>query len=129
MKLRGIKRFLVKKMLQNAISEKFLLCHSTYFVCDHTCVCVHTYVCLIFPCAAVAEDDGVVLVPLARHKGTYGSVMVLYVSRGVTAQPGGVDYLLPDGAALFMDGQNVSFINVSITNDDERWAAQLSAPA
>ncbi|XP_032809135.2 adhesion G-protein coupled receptor V1 isoform X2 [Petromyzon marinus] len=69
---------------------------------------------------SVAEEDGVLLVPLARHKGTYGSVMVLYVSRGVTAQPGGEDYLLPDGAALFMDGQNVSFINVSITDDDER---------
>ncbi|KAM4875921.1 adhesion G-protein coupled receptor V1 [Thomomys bottae] len=67
----------------------------------------------------VEEDVGTVAIPVLRLCGTYGLVTADFISRSASALPGGVDYTLHGGVATFQHGQNLTFINVSITDDDE----------
>ncbi|XP_019373727.1 PREDICTED: G-protein coupled receptor 98 [Gavialis gangeticus] len=67
----------------------------------------------------VEEDVGMIMIPVLRKHGTYGYVTADFISRGITALPG-VDYIVNNDSVIFHHGQNRSFINVSIIDDDER---------
>ncbi|XP_042546906.1 adhesion G-protein coupled receptor V1 [Dipodomys spectabilis] len=67
----------------------------------------------------VEEDVGMVAIPVRRLHGTYGRVTADFISQSASALPGGVDYTLHGSSATFQHGQNLSFIHVSITDDDE----------
>ncbi|XP_017272706.1 adhesion G-protein coupled receptor V1 [Kryptolebias marmoratus] len=64
----------------------------------------------------VEEDVGIVLIPVVRRVGSYGSVSALFISRGLSATPG-VDYILRNDSVTFVNGQNISYINVTIIDD------------
>ncbi|XP_015282612.1 PREDICTED: G-protein coupled receptor 98 [Gekko japonicus] len=68
----------------------------------------------------VEEDVGLIMIPVLRRRGNYGYVTADYVSRSVSALPDGVDYHITNNSITFYHGQNQSFINVLIINDDER---------
>lgn len=68
----------------------------------------------------VEEDIGTVMIPVQRLHGTHGRVTADLVSQSSSAVPGGVDYVLHGSSVTFQHGQNLSFINVSIIDDDER---------
>lgn len=68
----------------------------------------------------VEEDIGTIMIPVQRLHGTYGRVTADFVSQSSSAVPGGVDYVLHGSSVTFQHGQNLSFINVSIIDDDER---------
>ncbi|KAM9694992.1 adhesion G-protein coupled receptor V1 [Trichechus inunguis] len=67
----------------------------------------------------VEEDVGVIMIPVVRLHGTYGLVTADFISQSSSAIPGGVDYALHDSTVTFQHGQNLSFINVSIIDDNE----------
>nr|XP_031304026.1 adhesion G-protein coupled receptor V1 [Camelus dromedarius] len=67
----------------------------------------------------VEEDVGMVMVPVVRLHGTYGLVTADFISQSSSAVPGGVDYMLHGSSVTFQHGQNLSFINVSIIDDNE----------
>ncbi|KAI4570105.1 hypothetical protein MJT46_007399 [Ovis ammon polii x Ovis aries] len=67
----------------------------------------------------VEEDTGTIMIPVQRLHGTYGRVTADLVSQSSSAVPGGVDYVLHGSSVTFQHGQNLSFINVSIIDDDE----------
>ncbi|KAK9522608.1 hypothetical protein VZT92_019059 [Zoarces viviparus] len=64
----------------------------------------------------VEEDVGVVLIPVVRRVGSYGPVSAQFTSRGLSATPD-LDYILNNGSAKFVHGQNTSYINVTIIDD------------
>lgn len=64
---------------------------------------------------------GTFLIPVLRTKGTYGYVTADVISRGISALPNGVDYTVPNTSVAFQHGQNRSFINIWITDDEERY--------
>ncbi|XP_068559504.1 adhesion G-protein coupled receptor V1 [Cebidichthys violaceus] len=64
----------------------------------------------------VEEDVGTVLIPVVRRVGSYGPVSAQFTSRGLSATPD-VDYILNNGSATFVHGQNTSYINVTIIDD------------
>ncbi|XP_036069486.1 adhesion G-protein coupled receptor V1 isoform X2 [Oryzias melastigma] len=64
----------------------------------------------------VEEGVGTVLIPVVRRVGFYGSVSARFISRGLSATPG-LDYILKNGSVTFVNGQNVSYINVTIIDD------------
>lgn len=64
------------------------------------------------------EDAGVITLPVLRLRGTYGRVSADFSSRGFSADPRG--YTLHGSSVAFQHGQNLSFINVSIIDDNER---------
>ena len=68
----------------------------------------------------VEEDIGTIMIPVQRLHGTHGRVTADLVSQSSSAVPGGVDYVLHGSSVTFQHGQNLSFINVSIIDDDER---------
>ena len=68
----------------------------------------------------VEEDIGTIMIPVQRLHGAYGRVTADLVSQSSSAVPGGVDYVLHGSSVTFQHGQNLSFINVSIIDDDER---------
>uniref|UniRef100_A0A452G4U0 Adhesion G-protein coupled receptor V1 n=1 Tax=Capra hircus TaxID=9925 RepID=A0A452G4U0_CAPHI len=67
----------------------------------------------------VEEDIGTIMIPVQRLHGAYGRVTADLVSQSSSAVPGGVDYVLHGSSVTFQHGQNLSFINVSIIDDDE----------
>ncbi|XP_063820072.1 adhesion G-protein coupled receptor V1 [Pseudophryne corroboree] len=67
----------------------------------------------------VEEDVGIVLIPVLRTRGTYGYVTADFITRGISALPNGVDYTISNTSVIFQHGQNHSFINVSIIDDEE----------
>ncbi|XP_073933195.1 adhesion G-protein coupled receptor V1 isoform X3 [Castor canadensis] len=67
----------------------------------------------------VEEDVGMITIPVVRLHGTYGRVTADFISQSSSAVPGGVDYTLLGSTVTFEHGQNLSFINVSIVNDNE----------
>ncbi|XP_066129903.1 adhesion G-protein coupled receptor V1 [Saccopteryx bilineata] len=67
----------------------------------------------------VEEDVGTIRIPVVRLRGTYGRVMAAFISQSSSAVPGGIDYVLHGDSVTFQHGQNLSFINVSIIDDDE----------
>lgn len=66
------------------------------------------------------EDVGMIMIPVVRLRGTYGHVTADFISQSSSAVPGGVDYVLLGTSVTFQHGQNLSFINVTIVDDDER---------
>uniref|UniRef100_A0A4W3JB69 Adhesion G-protein coupled receptor V1 n=1 Tax=Callorhinchus milii TaxID=7868 RepID=A0A4W3JB69_CALMI len=66
------------------------------------------------------ENIGIIGIPVIRRQGTYGVVTADFVSRAITAFPDGIDYILTNNTIQFQNGQNQSFINVSIIDDTER---------
>ncbi|KAM6225436.1 adhesion G-protein coupled receptor V1 [Rhynchocyon petersi] len=67
----------------------------------------------------VEEDVGMIVIPVLRLQGTYGLVTADIISQSSSALPGGVDYILHSSTVTFQHGQNLSFINVSIIDDNE----------
>ncbi|OWK12096.1 hypothetical protein Celaphus_00003870 [Cervus elaphus hippelaphus] len=59
------------------------------------------------------------MIPVQRLHGTYGRVTADFISQSSSAVPGAVDYVLHGSSVTFQHGQNLSFINVSIIDDDE----------
>ncbi|KAG7490788.1 G-protein coupled receptor 98 [Solea senegalensis] len=72
----------------------------------------------------VEEDVGTVLVPVVRRVGMYGRVSAQFISRGLSATHG-LDYTLNDGSVMFVHGQNVSFINVTVVDDLDSENAEI----
>ncbi|XP_035235780.1 adhesion G-protein coupled receptor V1 isoform X2 [Anguilla anguilla] len=72
----------------------------------------------------VEEERGSLSIPVLRRGGSYGQVTADYISRGLTALPN-IDYILPNGSVIFQQGQNVSYINVTIIDDLEREYSEL----
>ncbi|KAM8885173.1 adhesion G-protein coupled receptor V1 [Spinachia spinachia] len=64
----------------------------------------------------VAEDVGTLLIPVVRRVGSYGIVSAQFTSRGLSATPN-LDYILKNGSAKFLHGQNTSYINLTIIDD------------
>ncbi|MED6250420.1 Adhesion G-protein coupled receptor V1 [Ataeniobius toweri] len=64
----------------------------------------------------VEEDVGHILIPVVRRMGSYGTVSAQFISRGLSATPN-LDYFLHNGSLMFLSGQNISFINVTIIDD------------
>lgn len=62
---------------------------------------------------------GTVLIPMVRRVGSFGSVSVQFISRGLSATPD-LDYILNNGSVTFVHGQNTSYINVTIIDDLDR---------
>nr|XP_014349406.1 PREDICTED: G-protein coupled receptor 98 [Latimeria chalumnae] len=73
-----------------------------------------------FLALCVEEDVGMLLIPVLRKGGTYGLVTASFISHGISASPGGIDYSVPNTSVTFYHGQNQSYINVSIIDDSER---------
>lgn len=61
-----------------------------------------------------------IMIPVVRLHGTYGHVTADVISQSSSAVPGGVDYVLHGSSVTFQHGQSLSFINVSIIDDNER---------
>lgn len=59
------------------------------------------------------------LVPVVRRVGSYGLVSANFSSRGLSATPD-VDYILHNDSVVFVSGQNISYIGVTIIDDLER---------
>lgn len=74
---------------------------------------------MCFSFSLVEEGVGTVLIPVVRRVGFYGSVSARFISRGLSATPG-LDYILKNGSVTFVNGQNVSYINVTIIDDLDR---------
>ncbi|XP_036619299.1 adhesion G-protein coupled receptor V1 [Trichosurus vulpecula] len=66
----------------------------------------------------VEEDIGMIMIPVVRLHGTYGNVTADFVSQSISALLG-VDYNVHGNSVIFRHGDNLSFINVSIIDDDE----------
>ncbi|XP_018414734.1 PREDICTED: G-protein coupled receptor 98, partial [Nanorana parkeri] len=71
-----------------------------------------------FTAIQVEEDVGVILIPVLRTRGTYGYVTADLISHDISATAG-IDYAVSNTTVVFMHGQNQSFINVSIIDDEE----------
>ncbi|CAJ1068549.1 adhesion G-protein coupled receptor V1 [Xyrichtys novacula] len=72
----------------------------------------------------VEEDVGTLLIPVVRRVGTYGSVSAQFVSRGLGATPD-LDYILNNDSVTFEQGQNTSYINVTIIDDMDSEHAEI----
>lgn len=62
---------------------------------------------------------GYVLIPVVRRVDSYGTVSARFISRGLSATPN-LDYILHNDSLVFVSGQNISFINVTIVDDMDR---------
>uniref|UniRef100_A0A674GVY7 Adhesion G protein-coupled receptor V1 n=1 Tax=Taeniopygia guttata TaxID=59729 RepID=A0A674GVY7_TAEGU len=71
----------------------------------------------------VEEDAGLIMIPVLRKCGTYGNVMADFLSRSISALHG-VDYIIHNNTVVFYNGQNQSFIYISIINDEESELAE-----
>ncbi|XP_058132092.1 adhesion G-protein coupled receptor V1 [Dasypus novemcinctus] len=67
----------------------------------------------------VEEDVGMIMIPVLRLRGTYGHVTADVIAQSASATPGGVNYILHGRSVTFQHGQNLSFINISIIDDNE----------
>lgn len=67
----------------------------------------------------VEEDVSTVLIPVVRRVGSYGLVSAHFMSRGLSATPD-VDYILHNDSVTFVNGQNISYINVTVIDDLDR---------
>lgn len=66
---------------------------------------------------SVEESAGVVLVPVRRSGGTFGTVGAEFVVTAVTATGGGVDFSPDSGSIQLGIGENMTEIIVNIIND------------
>ncbi|XP_036887970.1 adhesion G-protein coupled receptor V1 [Sturnira hondurensis] len=67
----------------------------------------------------VEEDVGLIVIPVVRLHGTHGQVTADFISQSSSAVPGGINYILHGDSVTFQHGQSLSFINVSIIDDNE----------
>ncbi|KAH0628079.1 hypothetical protein JD844_008789 [Phrynosoma platyrhinos] len=74
--------------------------------------------------ALLEEDVGMIMIPVVRRHGDYGSVTADFISRSISALPDGIDYSIANNTVIFHHGQNQSFISVLIIDDDEREYAE-----
>ncbi|XP_040011455.1 adhesion G-protein coupled receptor V1 [Xiphias gladius] len=72
----------------------------------------------------VEEEVGTVLIPVVRRVGSYGPVSAQFISRGLSATPD-LDYILYNGSAMFVHGQNTSHINITIIDDRDSEYAEI----
>ncbi|KAG8456387.1 hypothetical protein GDO86_002244 [Hymenochirus boettgeri] len=72
----------------------------------------------------VEEDVGVFVVPVVRIHAAYGYVTADFISRSISALPNGIDYMVANSSVTFQHGQQLSFINISITDDEESESAE-----
>ncbi|KAK5871603.1 hypothetical protein PBY51_004474 [Eleginops maclovinus] len=72
----------------------------------------------------VEEDVGSVMIPVVRRVGSYGLVSAQFTSRGLSATPG-LDFILNNGSVTFLNGQNISYINVTIIDDLDSESAEV----
>ncbi|XP_072270059.1 adhesion G-protein coupled receptor V1 [Pyxicephalus adspersus] len=78
-----------------------------------------------FTAIQVEEDVGIILIPVLRTRGTYGYVTADLISHDISATAG-IDYAVSNTTVVFLHGQNQSFINISIMDDEEsEFAEQL----
>ncbi|KAM9330953.1 adhesion G-protein coupled receptor V1 [Gastrophryne carolinensis] len=71
-----------------------------------------------FTSLQVEEDVGVILIPVLRTRGTYGYVTADVSSHDISAV-GGADYTFSNTTVVFLHGQNQSFFNISIIDDED----------
>ena len=62
------------------------------------------------------RDIGLVSLPVNRGPGTYGGILVKYLTTDLTAKLG-IDYTSPAGLLSFLDGQMQALLNISLIND------------
>ncbi|OCU02316.1 adhesion G-protein coupled receptor V1 [Xenopus laevis] len=67
----------------------------------------------------VEEDVGTFSIPVMRIYGAYGYVTAEFVSQSISALANGIDYTVPNTSVTFQHGQQMSFINISIIDDEE----------
>nr|XP_057927104.1 adhesion G-protein coupled receptor V1 isoform X2 [Doryrhamphus excisus] len=72
----------------------------------------------------VEEDAGTLLIPVVRRTGSYGTVSAEYISTGLSATPG-LDYIMNNGSVMFIQGQETSFVNVTILDDEQSEYAEV----
>ncbi|XP_061584932.1 adhesion G-protein coupled receptor V1 [Cololabis saira] len=72
----------------------------------------------------VEETVGTVLIPVVRRVGSYGPVSAHFISRGLSATPD-LDYVLNNASVTFANGQNISYINVTIIDDLDSEHAEI----
>eukprot|EP00064_Thunnus_orientalis_P005520 superscaffoldBa00000542_g5534 len=72
----------------------------------------------------VEEDAGTLLIPVVRRVGSYGQVSAQFISKGLSATPD-LDYILNNGSVVFNHGQNTSYINVTIIDDQDSEYAEI----
>ncbi|KAM7391822.1 hypothetical protein PAMP_022479 [Pampus punctatissimus] len=72
----------------------------------------------------VEEDVGTLLIPVVRRVGSYGPVSAQFISKFLSATPD-VDFILSNGSVAFVHGQNTSYINVTIIDDQESEYAEI----
>ncbi|KAM9822621.1 adhesion G-protein coupled receptor V1 isoform 2-T2 [Syngnathus typhle] len=72
----------------------------------------------------VEEDAGLLLIPVLRTVGSYGTVSVVYISRGSSATPD-LDYVANNGSVTFVNGQQIGVVNVTILDDTESEYAEM----
>ncbi|KAI6229995.1 hypothetical protein M3Y99_01107900 [Aphelenchoides fujianensis] len=66
----------------------------------------------------VAENAGVLILEVKRHRGARGAVSLPFKTVDGTAKAG-EDYVAQDGELRFQDGQTKAEIEIEIVNDDE----------
>lgn len=69
------------------------------------------------------EEDGIARLAVTRVGGSYGEVRVRYGAENLTATAG-IDYSLPPGEVVFLDGVTLNNISITIVDDLEREQAE-----
>ncbi|XP_053555694.1 LOW QUALITY PROTEIN: adhesion G-protein coupled receptor V1 [Bombina bombina] len=77
-----------------------------------------------FLAVEVEEDVGMLVIPVVRLHGAYGYVSADFVTFSISALPNSVDYNVPNTSVIFHHEQRRSFINISITDDEESELAE-----
>ncbi|XP_061528205.1 adhesion G-protein coupled receptor V1 isoform X2 [Phycodurus eques] len=72
----------------------------------------------------VEEDACTLSIPVVRTAGSYGTISVEYISRGLSATPG-LDYIANNGSLTFIHGQQTSVLNVTILDDMKSEYAEM----
>ncbi|XP_051923302.1 adhesion G-protein coupled receptor V1 [Hippocampus zosterae] len=72
----------------------------------------------------IEEDAGTLLIPVVRTAGSFGTVSVGYISRGLSATPG-LDYVATNGSVTFVEGQRTAVVNVTILDDAQSEYAEM----
>lgn len=69
----------------------------------------------------VEEDAGILTLPVVRRAGFFGEVSAQIISKGLSATAG-LDFFLENVSVVFEHGQNISYINVTIIDDLDRYS-------
>uniref|UniRef100_A0A8C9WGZ3 Adhesion G-protein coupled receptor V1 n=1 Tax=Scleropages formosus TaxID=113540 RepID=A0A8C9WGZ3_SCLFO len=72
----------------------------------------------------VEENVGTIFIPVLRRGGSYGQIIVEFISQDLTALAN-IDYIFPNDSLTFNHGQNLSYINVSIVDDLDREYSEM----